>query len=191
VDYLVWEHKDEGNSCLLTPPEEIPRDWELLKGVPRAAGFPADAVFRMSNDHKRNIGLPDNVMNLAGLAVVHLRLQRFLEAKALKNVEYLPVSIINHKQRIASRDYFIVHPVEPQDALDLARSGVTFNAIIPTDISSVDDLVLDPPRIDPDVRLFRLKNFGSPLLIERALSEEITRAGFTGTGFIELDRYGK
>lgn len=191
MDYLVWDHKNEGNSCMLLPPEGVDRDWELLKGVPRSIGFPDDAILRMSNDHKRNVGLPDNLMNLAGLAVVHLRLQRFLEARALKNVEYLPVAIVNHKRRIASRDYFIVHAVVPQDGLDVQRSGVTYNAIIPADVSSVDELVIDASRVDPDVRLFRLQSFGPPLIIERALSQEILLAGFTGTAFTELNRYGK
>lgn len=191
MDYVVWAHKNLGNSCLLAPPEGIDRDWELLKGVPRAAGFPPDAVFRMSDRHKQSIGLPDNVMNLAGLVVVHKRLQHFLEEKALKNVEYLPVTILNHKRRVASRDHVIVHAVTPQDCLDVPRSGVTYNAILPADISSVDQLTLDPGRIDPAVRLFRIRHFGYPLIVDRVLAEEIAAASFTGTAFIELSRYGK
>jgi hypothetical protein len=191
MDYVVWESKNEGNSCMLVPPEGIDRDWELLKGVPRAAGFPPDAIFRMSANHPRNLGLPDSLMNLASLTVVHRRLQHFLEAKALKNVEYLPVTIINHKRRIASRDYFIVHAVTQQDCLDRSQSGIKYNAIIPTDISSVRALVLDSQRIDLDVRLFRIKSFGYPLIIDRALSQEILQTGFTGTAFLELDQYGK
>lgn len=191
MDYLVWERKNEGNSCMLMPPEGIDRDWELLKGVPRAASFPPAALFRMSNDHKRNIGLPDNLMNLAGLVVIHRRLRLFLEGKSLKNIEHLPVSIINHKGRVASMNYSILHAIVPQDALDLQRSGAKYSPIIPADISSVDELVLDTTRIGPDVRIFRLRSFGFPLIIERSLAQEILQAGFTGTAFIELDRYGK
>jgi hypothetical protein len=144
----------------------------------------------MSDDHPRSIGLLDNVMNLADLIVVHARLKGFLEAKALKNLEYLPVSILNHKGRTASRDYFIVHPLVPQDCLDVQKSGVRFNAIIRTDISSVRQLVLDPSRIDPDVRLFRLAHFTLPVLVDKEIADEISMAGFTGVTFVDTSRYG-
>jgi hypothetical protein len=191
VEYVIWEHKNAGNSCMLDPPEGIDRDWELLQGVPRAASFSPDARLRMSDAHKQSVGLPDNVMNLACLAVVHQRLQRFLETMALKNVEYLPVTIINHKKRVASRDHVIVHAVVPQDGLDVVASGGIPSEIIPTDIAEVDTLVLDTRRIDPDVRLFRLAGFGYPLIVDRLLAQEIMRGGFTGTAFIELDEYGQ
>ncbi len=191
MSHRVWKHKNEGNSCMLMHPEGIDRDWELYQGVARAAGFHPGAVFRMSNDYRRNVGLPDNLMNCAGLIVIHRRLRAFLEAKGLRRVEYLPVTIINHKRRVASTDYVILHAVVPQGALDLQRSGVTYSAIIPTDIAGVDELVLDPQRIEPGVHLFRLESFGFPLIVERSLSQEILQAGFTGVTFIDLDRYGK
>jgi hypothetical protein len=191
MDYVVWDQKNEGNSCVLMPPEGVARDWELLKGVPRAIGFPDDAILRMSSAHPRSMGLLDSVMNLAALVVVSRRLQSFLEALALKNVEYLPVTIINHKRRVASKDYFIVHAVVPQDCLDVGRSGVVYNEIIPADISTVDDLTIEPARVEPGVRMFRIARFGYPMVVDRELALQITSAGFTGTAFVELNRYGK
>jgi hypothetical protein len=171
-------------------PGGIDRDWELKEGVPRAAGFPAGVAFRMSDRHKKSVGLTDSPMNMSDLVVVSSPLKGFLEAKILKNVEYLPVSIINHKGRVASRDYFIVHTVESQDCLDVQKSGCTYNHISPGDIDWVQNIVLDPARIDPDMRLFRIKNFGGPVLVRRDLSEEILQAGFKGVIFIELSDYG-
>src|SRR5689334_17546921 len=127
MDYVVWRWSAEGNSCMLVPPERIDRDWELYEGVPRAAGFPGDALFRMSDDHPRDMGLVDSLANIGTLVVASRRLKEHFEGKALKNVEYLPVTIINHKGRIASRDYFIVHPIVPQDCLDVQRSGPAYS----------------------------------------------------------------
>lgn len=189
MDLVIWDYKDEGRSCLLDPPSGIDRDWELHEGVPRAATFPPDARFRMSDDHKRSIGLTDNLMNLAGLAVISERLKELLVSKSLKNVEYLPVQIINHKGRETAPRYFILHAIVPQDCLDLQASGCSYNAIVPSDIDSVQALVIDPARLDPDVMLFRLKDFGAPLLIRRDLAEAISGAGFRGVSFLELSEY--
>jgi hypothetical protein len=189
LEYMIWSRKDEGNSCAVKGPEGLDRAWELKEGVPRAAGFPANICFRMNERYKKAVKLTDNLINGFKLVIVSSPLKRFLEAEALKNVEYLPVSIINHKDRVASADYFIVNPVEPQDCLDLDKSSVTYNHIIPTDIDWVKQLVLDPKRIDPDVRLFRIKNFNSAVIVRRDLAEAVTKAGFKGTLFLELNEY--
>jgi hypothetical protein len=190
MDLVIWSQKNEGSSCVLEPPAGIDRAWELKEGVPRLATFPPDARFRMSDDHKRNIGLTDNLINLSGLAVISERLKNFLEGRSLKNVEYLPVTIVNHKKRQVKEPYFILHAVIPQDCLDVQKSGCSYNAIIPTDINNVKALVIEPARLDPDVRLFRLKDFGAPLLISRDLAGEILKGGFRGVSFIELQDYG-
>lgn len=187
MDYVIWRWRNEGNSCLLLPPERLARDWELYKGVPRTAHFPPDVLFRMSDDHRKNMGLTDNLMNVGTLIVASDRLKRFFEVKALKNVEYLPVSIINHKNRVASKDYFIVHPVVPQDCLDIQASGSTYSTIVPNDIIQVDSLVIDPDRVDPEADLFRIKDFGEPVLIRRQLAIELLEADFTGLYFVEVD----
>lgn len=189
MDYLVWDWRNEGNSCLLLPPEGIERDWELYEGVPRASDFPSDALFRMSDDHPKDIGLTDNLMNIGTLLVASARLKRFFEIKNIINLEYLPVSIVNHKNRVASRDYFIVHPTVAQDCLDVQASGCTYSSIIPADIIHVDSLVIEPARVDPLAGLFRIKNFGEPLLIHRELAIKLLEADFTGLYFRELGEY--
>ncbi|WPB76674.1 hypothetical protein KYC5002_47760 [Archangium violaceum] len=189
MDYLVWDRRDEGNSCALLTPEEVERDWELSEGVPRAANFSPDALFRMSDRHKKNTGLTDNLINMRRLIVASARLKDFLQFRALKNVEYLPVSIINHKGKVASSEYFIVHPIHPQECLDLQASTPRYSHINPTDIATVKKLVVDPTKIDPDVSLFKLKNYGRPTLIRRQLADEILKAGFRGVSFLELHEY--
>src|SRR5262245_30446462 len=97
MDYMIWSRKDEGNSCAVKGPEGVDRDWELKEGVSRAASFPANACFRMNERYKKAVKLTDNLINSFKLVIVSSSLKAFLEAEALKNVEYLPVSIINHK----------------------------------------------------------------------------------------------
>jgi hypothetical protein len=189
VDYLIWNSKDEGNSCMVEGPEGVDRSWELKEGVPRAATFPADACFRMSDRHKKAVRLTDSLLNMSRLVVVSPALKTLLEAEAPKGVEYLKVSIFNHKGRVASPDYFIVHAVGLQDCLDLAQSNPSYNHIVPTDIDWVDKLVLDHGKIDPDAKLFRIKDFGMMVIVRRDLAEAIEGGGFKGVEFLELSEY--
>ena len=186
---MLWVARDEGNACVLNPPSGIERDWELCEGITRAATFPPDVSMRMSDAHPRRLGLTDNLMNLAELAIVSESVKAFLEARALKSVEYLPVKIINHKRRAVARPYFILHATSAQDCLDAAASGCTYSNMVPTDIVSVERLVIDPSRVDPSVAVFRIKDFGSPLLICRDLAEELLRAGLRGLAFLDLAEY--
>ena len=191
MNYIIWKAKNEGNSCLLSIIQNVEDDWELAEGISRITNFPEDAFFHMDPEYKKNVRLTDNLINIDNVIVAHKRLKEFLETKKLKNIEYLPVSIINHKDRIASKEFFIVHPIIPQDCLDIDRSGCRWSNIAPTDIVDVDKLVINEPRIDPDIHLFRLKYFYPPVFVRRDLAEEITQAGFTGLLWLELDEYGK
>ena len=151
--------------------------------------FPTTAQFQMSDDHKRDVGLTDDLPNTDSLKVCSARLVDFLRQKALKNVEYLPVKILNHKRKLASKDYFIVHPIVPQNALDAAASEPSFNDINPAEIDSVERLVLDRKKLDPKVRLFRLDAFFNPVLIDTKLADEIKAAGFVGSYIQALEDY--
>ena len=191
MNYIIWKAKNEGNSCLLSIIQNVEDDWQLKKGISRITSFPQDAFFHMDNQYKKNVRLTDNLININSVIVASKRLKEFLEAKKFKNIEYLPVSVINHKDRIASKDYFIIHPITTQDCLDIDKSGCTWSSINPTNIIDVDKLVIDESRIDLNVQLFRLKYFYPPVFVRKDLAEEITQAGFTGLLWLELDEYGK
>jgi len=190
-NYQCWKSVPIGNATVLDPIEGMDRSYELLKGTSFAGQFPKNVSFRMSAEHPKDIGLTDALANMNELLVASKRLKEFLEAKNLPNLEYHQVSIINHKGRVASEEYFLVHPIHPQDCLDLQASGPRYNKINPALISRVQDLVIDESKIAPGVKLFRLKAFGKPLLIHRELAAEIAKSGFSGPVFIELERYGK
>jgi hypothetical protein len=189
MEYGVWTYQPVGNVCMLDTIENVPRRLDLKRGVPFKDKFPASAQYPMSKDHKKETGLNDDLPNTDFIKVCSARVVEFLKKKQLKNVEYLPVSIMNHKGKVASKDYFIVHPIIPQDALDLEASQASFNDINPEEIDSVEGLVLKNRGLDPELRIFRLKKFFNPVLIDKKLAEEMKGAGFVGSYIKALDRY--
>ena len=191
MGFLVWTSSPVGNACRLEPIENVERFRDLDRGVSFGKAFPTDALARMSKSFKKDTRLIDDVTNGDGLKVCSKRLVEFLQAKKLKNVEYLSLTILDHKGKVASAEYSIVHPVVLQDALDLAASKPHYNAIRPKDIDEVEELVIDEKRVDPKVSVFRLAGLTQPVIVRRSLADEIAAAGFIGSYFLSLDRYGQ
>jgi hypothetical protein len=187
--YAIWESKDVPNACSLHKLVEVEKLYELVKGVPRAATFPASAAYRMDPDFPHDTMLIDNLINSDMLVVVSQQVKEFLEKRALKKVEYLPVAIFDHKQKIASRDYFLIHPIDPVDCIDLDKSEVEWGIIDEESIDEVNHLVIDETRIDPEREMFRLKHFCDIVLVRWELAEAIDAQGFTGIRWIDINDY--
>jgi hypothetical protein len=183
--YLIWESRAVPNVCTLDELRGFEDTLELNKGVPWAAKFPADVAFTMHPDFPNNTLLGDNLINNEMLLVVSKRLKEFLEARALPKVEYLQVTIVNHKGRPASRDYFIVHPVDPVDCLDLAKCQAKISRIDGETVQRLKQLALDEARLDPDRQLFRPKFYYDIALARTDLAAAIDAAGFTGIRWVE------
>ena len=187
MDWVIWLTVAAGNVCYLEGIDNVPRERDLRRGVPFGNSFPKDARMDMSKRHKKETGLNDELPNDRSSKVCSKRLVDFLRSKKLPAVEYLPVKIIDHKGKVASADYFIVHPVNLQPALDLKASKPTYNTILTTQIDEVERLVLDPKGIAPGLRMFRLVGLSRPVLVDRALADEMTKQKFVGTEFVELE----
>jgi hypothetical protein len=186
---VVWTDKAEKHGCALKDLSGVDDVWELLDGLPRAERFPDDASYSMHPDFPDDTLLTDSLINSDMLIVASPKLKAFVEARKLKKVEYLPLRIIDHKGKVASKDYFIIHPIEPVDCLDLEASGAIRSTIDTETIRKVKRLVLDESKLDPDRELFRPKGFYRATLVRRALAQAIDAAGFTGVRWTELDKY--
>ena len=187
--YLIWAHKDVPNACALSGLLGVDKQYELLMGIQRQATFPNDAMFRMNPDFPHDTLLTDSLLNTDMMIVVSLRLKEYLHARELKNVEYLPVTILNHKQKAASRDYFIIHPIEPVDCLDIEKCVPMRSRIDPETIMMIKRLVIDEHRVDPEREFFRPKFYPRITMVRRELAEAIDGEGFTGIRWVELEDY--
>lgn len=150
---------------------------------------PAGEGVRMHMDPNfpKAIQLPDCVKNLPGAIVVSKRLKEFIEAEQPADVEYLPLSIVNHKGKVASADYFIVNPYRLQDCIDQAQSDIQWNAIDKSLISACTKMVIDEKKIAKGAKVFRLQHYPTKVLFARSLADGIKKGGFTGIKFIEIE----
>lgn len=179
-NFRLWDTKDEGNTCTLSPIQGFERTFRLNHGISLLNNWPSDVFFDMDPEYPKDIGLTDNLQNSDQVIVASKSLISFLQEKNLKGLENLPVAIRNHKGRMIKEEYFIVNPTEPQDCIDLDLCKPTYFSIYPDYIQYVEQLVIDPERIEDKIAIFRLLNFWPPIVVRTELAQEISNQSFTG-----------
>ena len=187
MNFVVWSTSVEPGICDLNEVENVEDDFELTGGTSRIDGWPKDAFCRMSGDRKKDVGLADVLF--CTVRVISQKLKDALVAAEAGNIEYLPITIKNHKGRVASKDYFICNPQDFVDCVDVAKSKVKFNAIDPDLMDTCKSLVLREQEIPPRLQVFRLHRWGHVILMRRALADRLVQAGFTGLVFQECSQF--
>jgi hypothetical protein len=117
------------------------------------------------------------------------QLKEFLEVQELSHVEYYPLEIIDHKGKVASNEYFVVHLIDHADCIDADASEADWiNEGLPTlRILSLESLVLDPARIPEGRKLFFPKFYSRYPIVRRDLAEAVEKEGFTNIDIVSLD----
>jgi hypothetical protein len=188
ANYLIWEADSQSNYCVLGYLQGYSDDYKLMKGDSVATEWP-DVSMRMDPDFKKQIKLSDNLLNPVNVIVASKRLCDFFRSKGVPNIEYLPVTIYDHKKKVASKEYSIANLVTTQDCIDTKKSEVTWNAIDSDYISSMKRLVLNEKKIAKDAMLFRAEHLKELIFVRADLAQAVTDAGFTNIKFWKLSDY--
>ncbi|NTX07400.1 hypothetical protein HUA75_37195 [Myxococcus sp. CA040A] len=130
--------------------------------------------------------VPDLVSNTERIAIVSTRLKTLLEQYSGARIEFLPVSISNHKGRIAAKDYFIANVLEHVDCIDKERSEVEELDPDPARLSGLFRLRVLDDRIPAEAALFRLKPMPPAILIREDLRARLSAESLSGIRYIEL-----
>jgi hypothetical protein len=192
-EYALWEWEPNGvrNTCSLEKMLNFDDSYHFALGTQLASTFPDNVQIRMDPNTPRDNVLTDYLQNIDSILVVSDRLKTFFEERHLKCVEYLPVTILDHKGKPARARYFIANTYDHVDCLDVTVSKPKYGHIRKESIKSVQRLVLDPQRVDAERELFVIKNFSGPILVRTALANAITQAKFTGIQWRKLEEYSR
>lgn len=187
--YVVWTRDVVRGAVALDALTGFEDDYLLPNGVPLAETFPKDVRLAMNPDKPKNLLFIDVLFNPHRLLVVSERMADFIAARQPPEVEVLPVGIVDHRGRLAKPVYRIVHPIRPVDCLDEAASVPRRLAVNPERIERVEQLVLDPSRIDPSRLIFRVKGFNAAVLVRSDLAADLEARGFSGVTFTPIDEW--
>jgi hypothetical protein len=188
MSFYLWRTTYTEGFCVVNAPKGIEKSSQINKGMTRAEGFPDDAYCRMDPEFPKDIQLSDSLYGTVFL-IVSKALKEGLEKEDVRNVEFLPIRVVNHKARTASKDYFIVNPLTVIDCIDTAKSGVTWNAIAAKKIDYCKKLILQEDRVPPECLIFRPLYWPNLIVVRRELADKLNEGGFTGLSFIEPKTY--
>ncbi len=186
---LVWRPgvRREGD-CRIRGIEGVDDSFELFYGVSRAAGWPSDACCRMDPEWPKDIALSDSPDG-ALVVVISGRVRSMLDELRVNNCELLPITIRNHKQRVAARDYFIVNPLDICECIDTKRSGAKWNTLNPSVLYGCTALVIRWESVPEHYAIFRLKHWPNVVVVRQRVADTLMAAGFSGLNFIDPIQY--
>ena len=188
-NYVLLDGNSGSVFCVLDILENFEDSYKFDKGWSLTGEWPRNAAFRMEPSAPKQIRLSDYLCNHDSIIVASKRLQEFFLAEKVPNIELLPVTIYDHKKRVASRDYAIIHLVTVQNCIDTAASEVKWNNIHPDKIMFMKRLVIDESKIDPSAVVFRAMRLSTQIFVKREFSAKMASTGFTGFRFWELSDY--
>jgi hypothetical protein len=184
---MIWRSTRGDEFCVVQEPN-IEASSDLDRGVPRLRSMEVPARCNMDPSFPKEVRLSDNLYG-ATMSIVSQRLKTALEVSKQNRVEFLPVEVVNHKGRVEEREYYILHPLDMVDCIDLVASGVEWNRIAPDRISRCKSLVLNPKAIPECFSIFRPKHWGRLILIREDLVEKLRRLDFEGLYFRPIEEY--
>lgn len=149
----------------------------IHQGKACAGAFLPDSRIRMDREWP-GMQLAGVLGNTSSLLVVHVKFKEIIERfmKPQEVIEFLPLAIINHKGRVASRDYFLVNPVGTLDCLDYKKSAV--DRMKDGRVIGVDKFVLSKKKIAWEPALFRPLEAPTEYIINGKITTAFKESGF-------------
>jgi hypothetical protein len=187
-NYFIWRNRYVEGKCVIGAPKQIEKAFQLERGISRAENWPAEVTCEMSQEFPKDIELTDN-MHGAGFIVISQRLRDFISEYSVTGVEYLPVQILNHKKKLASKDYFILNPLTVIDCIDTEPSEVEWSVVRKDFIESCARLVIRDEAIPADVHVFRPTHLPRRIFVRSKLVKALTEAGLESLYFSPAEQY--
>ena len=179
--------------CILDDVPDIgPAYYKPARGKRVGADYPDDASITMSEDF-RGIRVPSLIGNTESYLIVDAPVKELIERHCQGvDIEYLPFTLYNHKNRVASRSHFIVNPIGVVDCINFEASEIE-RLDSPGDVHhgavvGIDRLVLDPRKLADAPALFRIREEPSSYVIDGALADALREGGFTNVVLHEIEQ---
>ena len=191
ANYVIVRDTRLQDSAILSdhPPELDDEAFRFDSGVPLKDWVPVNAPYPMSPQWPDRRALYDFQSNTLSLLIVSRRCRDVLESGHHANIEFLPITLLDHRGKVANSSYFIANLQGAVDCMDLERSLFSPEPLEPSTFGSCSRLVLRDDRIPEDVELFRLSNGPTTYILKQSLKERLEAAGIQGSSFIPEYEY--
>lgn len=156
--------------------------WPLKIGKRLQDVWPEDMTFSMNPERPKDKALTDYIPNLEGLLVASPKLIAFLRGQSLPDLEFLPITILDHKGRVAAKDYAVVSCCRVVDCVDQQASDFRWDGLQEPSMV-MKKLAVKADSLGDDDRLIRPKFVPGRVLYRADLREALKAQQFSGLGF--------
>lgn len=179
-----WVIGDRNDGAVLDAyPRTGPEGWRYLESYRLAPEFPSDAVMGFSPSFPDRRKVYDFVNSILDIRIVSERVRRIVLELAPDDVEFLPVTLVDHHREVVSREHFIMNVLSRRDVIDKERSDIRMGAILKWEIDRVRKLVLKEDIEPTGPKIFRPMHLRVHAMIDATVQEAFTGAGLTGCRF--------
>lgn len=180
----LWVVGDRNDGAVIDAyPVEGPEGWRYLESHRLGPEFPNGTAMRFSPSFQDRRKVYDFVTNILDIRIISERVRRIVLELAPDDVEFLPVTLMDHQGDVASREHFIMNVLSRRDVIDLERSDVRMSALLKWEINRVRKLVLKDEINLEGSRVFRPEHLRVNTMIDATLHEAFLAAGLTGCDF--------
>ena len=156
--------------------------YRMAVGEPMADYYPANAEFHMSEESP-SIKMGSLIGSTKSFLILHESVVEVIKQFCQEvEIEYLPFTLFNLKGRVHRKDFYIVNPIGTVDCLNHGASkierfhqeGDPYDG----DVIEIDEIVLDPQKLQNAPALFRIREDPSNYFIDENLAKAFTQSGF-------------
>lgn len=156
----------------------------LAAGEPIGDSYPVDVRVQPSEEHT-GIQLSSVLGNNFNYLIVSGAMKDVIAQHCPKvSIEYLPFTLLDHRGRVRSQEYFFVNPLGGIDGVDVKASDIKYHrsgAIV-----GIRKLVLDPEKLREAPAIFRLQQDLQFYVVNESLARALHEQGFTNVVLREV-----
>jgi hypothetical protein len=180
MDYWILGDQGGEGGLIDCYPLGSPDDYLFDEALPLAAEFPPGASVKFSRNFPQFRALKDFQPNTMGALIVSPRVRQLLDGLGVKNAEYLPLAIKDHRGDVIAPEYAILNLLGSEAAVDMKASDVIMDDLDEDQFLSVNKLVLDQASISPGAKIFRCSTRRRLFMVRNDVKEAFEKAALTG-----------
>lgn len=149
------------------------KSYRLSGGMPLSKDYPEDpweVGLKLGADYP-GLKLPSFVGNTGRLMIVHRDIASAIQDHDVGEIEVLPFTLYDHKQRVYSRDYVFLNPLGEVDCINYELSKIEYSK--KGKIQWIEKLVLDKKKAKGYCDLFRPKGKSNMYIFSEKLVDKL------------------
>ena len=186
--FLIWDFADvEGAYVPDELRDEDDESFDVLdvfseKNIPKGLHFYED------EDYIGDELMLDSFGNTESVIPISLKLKKFFEDKKIPNLIFIPVKMLNDKDKVLG-EYYLLHTTNVIDVINKDETQLRVDSLNEKMYNLVRNLVLIDDKIPKNTQIFRVKGLYDVTCISQGLVKEIKNCGFTGIVWKKVSDY--